>query len=41
MGIAYLGIGVGGALVPLLAHALTQSLGWRGALQARSASSWS
>ena len=26
MGIAYLGIGVGGALVPLLAYALTQSL---------------
>ena len=25
MGIAYLGIGVGGALVPLLAHALTQA----------------
>jgi sugar phosphate permease len=33
MGIAYLGIGVGGALVPLLAHALTQALGWRSALQ--------
>jgi len=33
MGIAYIGIGVGGALVPLLAHALTQSLGWRTALQ--------
>ena len=32
MGIAYLGIGVGGALVPLLAYHLTQSLGWRGAL---------
>ena len=32
MGIAYLGIGVGGALVPLLAYQLTQSLGWRGAL---------
>jgi sugar phosphate permease len=32
MGIAYLGIGVGGALVPLLAFTLTQSLGWRGAL---------
>ena len=29
MGIAYLGIGVGGALVPLLAHALTEALGWR------------
>ena len=34
MGIAYLGIGIGGALVPLLAHALTQSMGWRGALKA-------
>jgi MFS family permease len=34
MGIAYLGIGVGGALVPLLAHALIQSMGWRGALRA-------
>jgi sugar phosphate permease len=34
MGIGYLGIGVGGALVPLLAHAFIQSLGWRGALQA-------
>jgi sugar phosphate permease len=33
MGIAYIGIGVGGALVPLLAHALTESLGWRTALQ--------
>jgi sugar phosphate permease len=33
MGVAYLGIGVGGALVPLLAHALTQALGWRTALQ--------
>jgi sugar phosphate permease len=32
MGIAYLGIGVGGALVPVLAYNLTQSLGWRGAL---------
>jgi sugar phosphate permease len=32
MGIAYLGIGVGGAIVPLLAFALTQSVGWRGAL---------
>src|SRR4029453_9941398 len=32
MGVAYLGIGVGGALVPLLAFALTQSVGWRGAL---------
>jgi MFS family permease len=34
MGIAYLGIGIGGALVPLLAHALTQAYGWRGALRA-------
>ena len=33
MGIAYLGIGVGGALVPLVAYALTQTLGWRGALR--------
>jgi sugar phosphate permease len=33
MGIAYLGIGIGGALVPLLAHELTQALGWRTALQ--------
>lgn len=32
MGIAYLGIGVGGALVPLLAFRLTQAVGWRGAL---------
>jgi sugar phosphate permease len=34
MGIAYLGIGVGGALVPLLAYRLTEALGWRGALRA-------
>jgi sugar phosphate permease len=33
MGVAYLGIGIGGALVPLVAHALTQQLGWRGALR--------
>jgi sugar phosphate permease len=33
MGIAYLGIGVGGALVPLLAHGLTEALGWRTALR--------
>jgi sugar phosphate permease len=33
MGLAYLGIGVGGALVPLLANELTQALGWRGALR--------
>ena len=32
MGIAYLGIGIGGAIVPLLANRLTQSLGWRNAL---------
>jgi sugar phosphate permease len=32
MGIAYLGIGVGGAVVPLLAYNLTQTLGWRGAM---------
>ena len=32
MGIAYLGIGVGGALVPLLAFRLTEAVGWRGAL---------
>ncbi len=33
MGIAYLGIGVGGAIVPLLAVWLTSHLGWRGSLQ--------
>jgi MFS family permease len=33
MGIAYLGIGVGGTLVPLLANRLTEAFGWRGALQ--------
>lgn len=33
MGFAYLGIGVGGALVPLLAYWLNESLGWRGALR--------
>src|SRR4051812_32819627 len=33
MGVAYLGIGVGGAIVPILAVALTRSLGWRGALR--------
>jgi len=32
MGIAYLGIGVGGALVPLLAFKATEVAGWRGAL---------
>jgi MFS family permease len=34
MGFAYLGIGVGGALVPFLAVWLTGLVGWRGALQA-------
>ena len=34
MGVAYLGIGVGGAVVPILAFALTEGLGWRGALRA-------
>ena len=34
MGVAYLGIGVGGAVVPILAFALTEWLGWRGALRA-------
>jgi MFS family permease len=33
MGIAYVGIGVGGAIVPLLAYTLTQAYGWRTALQ--------
>jgi sugar phosphate permease len=33
MGIAYLGIGIGGAIVPLLAAWLTTRLGWRGSLQ--------
>jgi MFS family permease len=33
MGFAYLGIGVGGAIVPLLAHALTERFGWQAALQ--------
>jgi sugar phosphate permease len=34
MGIAYLGIGVGGAAVPWIAHALTEQFGWRTSLQA-------
>ena len=34
MGIAYLGIGIGGAIVPLLAKAMTDRFGWRGSLQA-------
>ena len=33
MGVAYLGIGLGGAIVPVLAFALTQTFGWRGALR--------
>jgi MFS family permease len=33
MGFAYLGIGIGGAIVPLLAHALTERFGWQTALQ--------
>ena len=33
MGFAYLGIGVGGAIVPLLAVALIQSFGWQAALR--------
>jgi MFS family permease len=32
MGFAYLGIGVGGAVVPLLAYWLTSRIGWQGAL---------
>ena len=34
MGFAYLGIGVGGALVPLLSKWLTDEFGWRGSLRA-------
>src|SRR5919108_3091136 len=34
MGTAYLGIGVGGAIVPLLAGALTEAFGGRGAIPA-------
>src|SRR6185295_4413723 len=34
MGIAYLGIGLGGAIVPLLANWMTGHFGWRGSLQA-------
>jgi sugar phosphate permease len=33
MGMAYLGIGVGGALVPLVAHALANHFGWRGSMR--------
>ena len=34
MGLAYLGIGIGGAIVPYLSHWLTELVGWRGSLQA-------
>src|SRR5438552_18846597 len=34
MGFAYLGIGIGGAIVPLLSTRLVAAFGWRGALQA-------
>jgi MFS family permease len=34
MGFAYLGIGIGGAIAPRLAHALTEALGWNQALRA-------
>jgi MFS family permease len=33
MGFAYLGIGVGGAIAPLLSNRLTQQFGWHGALR--------
>jgi MFS family permease len=33
MGFAYLGIGIGGAAVPWIAHALVQRFGWQSALQ--------
>ena len=33
MGFAYLGIGIGGAIVPLLSFWLTQQFGWQGALR--------
>jgi sugar phosphate permease len=32
MGVAYLGIGIGGSIVPLLAHRLTVAFGWHTAL---------
>src|SRR5215467_14414362 len=34
MGFAYLGIGLGGAAVPLISYRLTQAFGWRSALEA-------
>ena len=33
MGFAYLGIGLGGALVPLLSHTLVEHFGWQAALR--------
>ncbi len=33
MGIAYLGIGLGGAVVPLISHTLVQHFGWQAALR--------
>jgi sugar phosphate permease len=33
MGLAYLGIGIGGTIVPLLSARLVAAVGWRGALQ--------
>jgi sugar phosphate permease len=33
MGFAYLGIGIGGAIVPLLAYWLNERMGWHGALR--------
>lgn len=33
MGIAYLGIGIGGAIVPWISHALVKQYGWQTALQ--------
>ncbi len=33
MGFAYIGIGLGGALVPLIAHALVEAYGWHAALR--------
>lgn len=34
MGVAYLGIGIGGAVVPWISYWLVQAWGWRGALRA-------
>ena len=34
MGVAYLGIGIGGTIVPALAYWLSETYGWRGALRA-------